>query len=188
MKECAADGFMLDYECAPPLCYDERCRQAFGRYTGLADVAWPGDVKKGGRYYQRWVEFRCEQGARYVKVIGEAARRARPGCALQAWVAGYNYANTLETAQIYIDGQLMTAQDVHGRRNDTIAPVADGVLDEDTAKVALLAGDNVCLNPTQLVPQLTSGLVTAAADDKANPTLADRSLRVRLARVYPPEQ
>lgn len=84
----------------------------------------------------------------------------------------------VSNATIYIDGQLMTAQDVHGRRNDTIAPVADGVLDEDTAKVALLAGDNVCLNPTQLVPQLTSGLVTAAADDKANPTLADQHLEL----------
>lgn len=73
---------------------------------------------------------------------------------------------------IYIDGQLMTAQDVHGRRYGTNDPAA-GVLDEHTAKVALLAKDNVCLNPTQIVPELTSGMVTAAADDEANPTLQD---------------
>jgi hypothetical protein len=72
---------------------------------------------------------------------------------------------------IYIDGQLMTYQDVAGRRQGTTAP-GTGILDEDTAKVALLARDYVCLNPTQLVAQLTSGLVTAAADDEANPTIA----------------
>lgn len=75
---------------------------------------------------------------------------------------------------IYIDGQLMTAQDVLGRREGTNAPASDGILDEDTAKIALLAKDYVCLNPTQLVPQLTSGLVTAAADDPNNPTLVDQ--------------
>jgi hypothetical protein len=77
---------------------------------------------------------------------------------------------------IYIDGQLMTYQDVKGRKtgtNDTTAP-NDALLDEDTGKIALLARDYVCLNPTQIVPQLTSGLVTAAADDQSNPTVADQ--------------
>ncbi|MHB8994352.1 MAG: hypothetical protein ACYC63_03770 [Armatimonadota bacterium] len=100
MKECQADGLMLDYECVPPQCFDDRCRLAFEHYTGLKDVNWPQDVKKEGRHYRRWIEFRCDQGARYVKVIGEAARRAKPGCALQAWVAGYDYNNTIESAQI----------------------------------------------------------------------------------------
>ncbi|MEN6305969.1 MAG: hypothetical protein ABFD96_24810, partial [Armatimonadia bacterium] len=95
-----ADGFMLDYECRPPLCFCDRCRQAFERYTKITDEKWPEDVKKEGRYYRRWIEFRCDQGARYVKVIGEAARRARPGCSLQAWIAGYDYAGTIESAQI----------------------------------------------------------------------------------------
>lgn len=102
MKQFSADGFMLDYECRPPLCYCDRCRQAFERYTKIADEKWPEDVKKDGRYYRRWIEFRCDQGARYVKAIGEAARLARPGCALQAWVAGYDYAGTIESAQIDI--------------------------------------------------------------------------------------
>lgn len=102
MQESAADGFMLDYECRPPLCYDERCRQAFARFTGIADATWPEDVRKEGRYYRRWIEFRCDQGARYVKAIGEAARRARPDCPLQAWVAGYDYNHSIESAQIDI--------------------------------------------------------------------------------------
>ena len=86
----------------------------------------------------------------------------------------------VSNATIYIDGQLMTAQDVYGRAYGTNDPAYNAtdntkpVLDEDTAKVALLARDCVALNPTQLVPQLTSGLVTAAADDPANPTLADQ--------------
>lgn len=102
MRQSEADGFMLDYECKPPLCYCARCREAFVRYAGLQEVAWPADVKQGGRYYRQWLDFRCDQGARYVKVIGEAARRAKPDCALQAWVAGYDYAGTIESAQIDI--------------------------------------------------------------------------------------
>ncbi len=102
MRDSAADGFMLDYECRPPMCYCARCREAFVRDTGLTDVAWPQEVKQGGRHYRRWIDFRCEQGARYAKVIGEAARRAKPGCSLQAWIAGYDYAGTIESAQIDI--------------------------------------------------------------------------------------
>lgn len=74
---------------------------------------------------------------------------------------------------IYIDGYLMTAQDVQGRREGANMG-GTGVLDEDTAKVALLAKDYVCLNPTQLVAQLTSGLVTSAADDQDNPNLTEQ--------------
>lgn len=74
----------------------------------------------------------------------------------------------VSNATIYIDGQLMTPQDVAGR---DASGAGSGVRDEDNTNVALLARDCVCLNPTQLVPQLTSGLVTAAADDTANPSL-----------------
>lgn len=72
---------------------------------------------------------------------------------------------------IYIDGQLLTPQDVAGRNADGTSA---GVRDEDNTHVALLARDCVCLNPTQLVPQLTEGLVTAAADDEANPSLMEQ--------------
>ncbi|MCE5237898.1 hypothetical protein LLH23_05340 [bacterium] len=114
MRESGADGFMLDYECRPPLCFCDRCRQAFARYAGVTDAAWPQDIKKGGRYYSKWIEFRCDQGARYVKVIGEAARQAKPGCALQAWIAGYDYAGTIESAQIDISkaAQYLTEPEV----------------------------------------------------------------------------
>lgn len=78
----------------------------------------------------------------------------------------------VSNATIYIDGQLMTAQDVSGRRYGTNDP-STGVLDEDTAKIALLARDSVCLNPTQLVPQLTRN-APARPDDEANPTLVDQ--------------
>lgn len=86
----------------------------------------------------------------------------------------------VSNATIYIDGQLMTAQDVYGRAYGTNDPTYDKndntkpVLDENTAKVALLAKDNVVLNPTQLVPQLTSGLVTAASDDPENAATSDQ--------------
>jgi len=97
-SECV--GFMLDYECAMPLCYDERCRKAFVQHTGLNEVSWPEDVQKDGRYWRQWIGFRCRQGALYVKAIRDAARKAVPGCPMQAWVAGYDYNNTIETATI----------------------------------------------------------------------------------------
>ena len=61
-------------------------------------------------------------------------------------------------ATVYIDGQILSAQDV-----------APAVIDEDNTKVALLARDCVCLNTTQIVPQLTTGAVSAAPDDEENP-------------------
>ena len=85
-----------------------------------------------------------------------------------------SYSVTLVSgATIYIDGQLIGPQDRFGRLDTTPAggydPATVGVPDEDTPKIALLANDFVCLNPTQIVPQLTSGMATAAADDTANP-------------------
>jgi len=100
MRAIDCDGFMLDYECAMPLCFDERCRDAFIAYTGLDDVAWPEDVQADGRYREQWIGFRCHQGALYVKAIRDAAWAALPGCPVQAWVAGYDYNNTIESATI----------------------------------------------------------------------------------------
>lgn len=100
MESYGCDGFMLDYECRMPRCFDERCKGAFAAYTQLTDVDWPGDVKKGGRYYRQWIDFRCWQGALYVKAIRDAARAAVPACPMQAWLAGYDYNNTIERATI----------------------------------------------------------------------------------------
>ena len=100
MKSCGCEGFMLDYECRMPLCFDGRCEQAFAEHAQLTDVDWPADVKKGGRYYQQWIAFRCWQGALYVKAIRDAARAAVSDCPMQAWLAGYDYNNTIERATI----------------------------------------------------------------------------------------
>lgn len=100
MRDTGAEGFMLDYECAMPLCFDDRCRDAFVAWSGLADVDWPEDVAKEGRYRRQWIAFRCSQGARYVKAIRDAAWAALPGSHMQAWVAGYDYNNTIESATI----------------------------------------------------------------------------------------
>lgn len=74
----------------------------------------------------------------------------------------------VSNASIYIDGQILSPQDVHGRYdyiNDSGPTVGRDEWDTD---VALLARDFVCLNPTQLVPQLTSGMVPAALDEEFN--------------------
>lgn len=100
MRETECVGFMLDYECAMPLCFDERCRLAFIANTGLEDVNWPEDVQPGGRYHDAWIGFRCWQGAMYVKAIRDAVWEALPGAPMQAWVAGYDYDNTITRATI----------------------------------------------------------------------------------------
>ncbi len=60
---------------------------------------------------------------------------------------------------IYIDGQILAPNDRLG------APVAD----EFNTRIALLARDCVCLNATQIVPQLTAGTAPAVPDDPLNP-------------------
>lgn len=84
VKSLGADGYMLDCETvgAPgrkpcELCFCERCHQAFVKELGAA-VNWPGDVRPGGRYYQRWLRWRQEQVAWYVKRIADLARVANP--------------------------------------------------------------------------------------------------------------
>ncbi len=67
---------------------------------------------------------------------------------------------------IYVDGQILSPQDVEGRYTD--AKMA-GCRDEENSYLALLARDCVVVNPTQLLPVLTQGLVTAAPDDPTAP-------------------
>jgi len=100
------DGFMLDYETGPPACYCSRCRDAFKKFSGLHDVNWPADVRRKGKYYKQWIDFRCEQGARYAKIIAETIRQVKPGAPVYAWIAGYNYANTRYTHNIDLENVL----------------------------------------------------------------------------------
>ncbi|OGV55724.1 MAG: hypothetical protein A2017_03320 [Lentisphaerae bacterium GWF2_44_16] len=100
LKETAFDGFMFDYETGPPPCFCERCKSAFIKFSGVQNMKWPEDVKYAGRYHDQWISFRSEQGARYVKIVGDKAREINPKCTLQAWIAGYNYQNTLYSHQI----------------------------------------------------------------------------------------
>lgn len=62
---------------------------------------------------------------------------------------------------IYIDGQLLAPNDY--------LPEEHQVDDEFNTRVVLLARDNVCLNTTQIVPQLTTGTAPAVPDDPLNP-------------------
>jgi len=104
--------------------------------------------------YPRWpnaVIF-AEGNIRISGVLPRAARN--PDGTLRR---DYNL-TVVSGATIYIDGQILSPQDV-----DATVP------DEDNTKIALLARDHVCLNTTMLVPQRTSGLVPAAPDDPANP-------------------
>lgn len=91
------------------------------------------------------------------------ARSATPGS------RDYNL-TIVSGGTIYIDGQILSAQDVNGRDDGgSSAPAPNSVSDERNTKLALIARDCVCLNTTRIVPQLTSGEVAAAPDDPANP-------------------
>ncbi|MGD9495062.1 MAG: hypothetical protein AB7Y46_02005 [Armatimonadota bacterium] len=70
----------------------------------------------------------------------------------------------VSNATIYIDGQLLSPNDY------LAAPVPE----ERNTKIALLARDCVCLNTTQIVPQLTTGTAPAVPDDPLNPTDVDK--------------
>lgn len=71
---------------------------------------------------------------------------------------------------IYIDGQILSPQDMLGRdAGSGSAPSGGELPDEYNTKVALLARDCVALNPTRIVPQLTSGTISAEPDDPFNP-------------------
>ncbi len=105
----------------------------------------------------------CEGNVRVKGTLPVAEREPTPPHTL---IRDFNM-TIVSNATVYIDGQILSPQDVEGRRVDVNG--ADGVLDEDNTAVALLARDYVCLNPTQLVPQLTSGLVPAVSDDPMAP-------------------
>lgn len=67
---------------------------------------------------------------------------------------------------IYIDGQLLVPNDY---LTDPVTGERLTIDDEFNTKVALLARDSVCLNATQIVPQLTSGAAPAVPNDPLNP-------------------
>ncbi len=107
-----------------------------------------------------------------IRVSGQLPRalRAAPGGGNQLRRA-YDM-TVVSNGTIYIDGELLCPQDQFGRQESATgydATVAgSAVVDEDNTMVALLARDCVCLNITQVVPQLTTGMVSAAPDDPAN--------------------
>jgi hypothetical protein len=69
---------------------------------------------------------------------------------------------------IYVDGQILSPQDVAGRATGSNG-LANAVPDEQNSYLALLALDCVTVNPTQIVPTLTQGMVTAQPDDATAP-------------------
>jgi hypothetical protein len=68
-------------------------------------------------------------------------------------------------------GQPLTAGKTQGRYTEA---KGSGLRDEQNTYIALLAHDCVVLNPTQLVPQLTQGLVTAQPDDTTAPLTSEQ--------------
>lgn len=72
---------------------------------------------------------------------------------------------------IYIDGQILSPQDLEGRFTPQ---KGTGCPDEENSYLALLARDCVVINPTQIVPVLTQGMVIAAPDDPTAPLASEQ--------------
>ncbi len=111
-----------------------------------------------------------------IRVKGELPSRRKLTTPFATWRDDGFSTTVVSGATIYIDGQLLSPQDRWTRKaqDDGNYDPAGGVTDEDTPKVALLANDCVCLNPTQIVPQITAGMASAAADDTTNPSPSDQ--------------
>jgi len=98
IKKIGGDGYMLDYEgAAAPgynacnICFCERCRAAYAKALGgeAAGLQWPADVRPGGKLHQKWLDWRCQQGALYVKNIADLAREGNPKARTYTWSGGY---------------------------------------------------------------------------------------------------
>jgi hypothetical protein len=98
IRTAGADGFMLDYEGtaaegynACNVCFCFRCQAAFAKSLGDEQCAldWPKDVRPEGKFHEKWLRFRCEQGALYVKNIADLAREGDPKARTYTWSGGY---------------------------------------------------------------------------------------------------
>jgi hypothetical protein len=98
IRAAGADGFMLDYEGtaaegynACNVCFCFRCQAAFAKALGDQQCAldWPKDVRPEGKFHEKWLAFRCEQGALYVKNHADLAREGNPKARTYTWSGGY---------------------------------------------------------------------------------------------------
>jgi len=62
VRKYDVDGVHFDYMRFPyePLCYCETCRKRFMDETGLPIESWPGEVWKGGKYREVYLDWRRE--------------------------------------------------------------------------------------------------------------------------------
>lgn len=82
-KYPALDGFMFDYirystDYDRTMCYCEQCHQKFVADTGLTDVVWRTDVIPGGRYYNRFLEWRVKPITELVRDVGATMLAVNP--------------------------------------------------------------------------------------------------------------
>jgi len=83
------DGVHMDYIRFPQshgACFCENCKQHFLKKSGLVNVNWPDDVRKGGRHSKRFFAMREDHITNVVRVISERVRAARPEAKVSAAV------------------------------------------------------------------------------------------------------
>lgn len=135
--------------------YDRTWRNADGSDSGERTIVFD--------YPTPWLDGTAGP-VRYPVILAEGNVRVK-GQLPPALVGGTGLRRTYDMlvvsgGTIYIDGQILRPN------NYLSAPVAE----EFNSTVALLARDCVCLNATQIVPQLTAGTAPAAPDDPLNPS------------------
>ncbi len=107
-KYPAVIGFKLDLEPgaeATQIDYSDDSRQAFQNTFSLTDLQWPKDVMEGGRYYLKWIEFRCQQTVEYTKILRDSLKATMPNLHYGLSTSGF-------TPNPYDPNKVLAATDV----------------------------------------------------------------------------
>lgn len=93
------DGVHLDYIRYPQsdaACFCERCRRHFVEKSGLKDVRWPDDIRKGTKAYDEFIRMREGVITGIVRQVSEKVRAANPNVRISAAVfSAVSYALTV---------------------------------------------------------------------------------------------
>jgi hypothetical protein len=147
--------------------HDERWRTAVGADSGRYTMVIDHPCALRGT----WPTTQVILAAGNVRVWGNLPDRgplpapAPPMTAAAVPYPDYNL-TIVSGGTIYIDGSILRPQDWS---NPGDPNWASGAWDDRNTRLGLFARDCVCLNPTRLVPQEATALVSASPDDTGDP-------------------
>ncbi|MHC4394830.1 MAG: glycoside hydrolase family 10 protein [Planctomycetota bacterium] len=102
VKKYDVDGVHFDYMRYgwEQMCYCDKCQVNFQKKSGLKVGNWPGDVWKGGKYYQAYLDWRRYLITSSAREIAKAIHDYDPyACVSLAARSGVNWANTSDAQE-----------------------------------------------------------------------------------------